>query len=403
MLHTGSSFAAVNPDATGALVGAVSTSTSGTVTGVLAAAGLGGDLAPKSASAVLMEAYSGQVLFAKNEHERRPIASVTKVMTLCLIFDAIESGKIRMNDRVSASHFASSFGGSQIWLEPGEQMGLRDLIVAIAVGSANDACVAVAEHIAGTHDRFVQMMNDKAAQLGMNNTNFVNPHGLDDPNHYSSAYDVALMARYATRYPDLLKFTSIWLEYLRDGKTMQSNHNRLVRYYQGCDGLKTGYTSLAGNCLAATAVRDGTRLLSVVLGAPSSDIRFAEGSGLLNAGFANYYSVPLAKKGETVAVVPVERGTISRIALVCPSDFGVILPKGTQPQLTRKIVRQERIFAPIEAGQVVAELVIEAGGKEVGRTPLLATVQVPRASLLRLMWKALSAMIKSEPAEPIAP
>jgi D-alanyl-D-alanine carboxypeptidase (penicillin-binding protein 5/6) len=184
---------------------------------------------------------------------------------------------------------------------------------------------------------------------------------------------------------------------------MQSNHNRLVRYYQGCDGLKTGFTSLAGNCLAATAVRDGTRLVSVVLSAPSSDIRFAEGSALLNAGFANYYSVPLAKKGEKVAVIPVERGTVERICLVPPADFGVILPKGTQPQLTRKIVREERVFAPIEAGQVVAELIIEAGGKEVGRTPLVATVQVQRASLLRLMWKALSTLLKPEPADPITP
>jgi serine-type D-Ala-D-Ala carboxypeptidase (penicillin-binding protein 5/6) len=270
------------------------------------------------------------------------------------------------------------------------------------VGSANDACVAVAEHLAGTNDRFVQLMNDKAAELGMKNTKFANPHGLDDPGHYSTAYDVALMSQYAVRHPELLKFTSIWLEYLRDGKVMQSNHNRLVRYYQGCDGLKTGYTDKAGHCLAATAVREGTRLISVILGGPTSDVRFSEASAMLNAGFANYYSVPLVEKDEVVTTIPVERGTIERIGLTVAADFGVILPKGTQPELTRRIVRDERIFAPVQAGQTLAHLVIEAGGKEVGRAPLLATVDVPRAGLWRLMWKALSILLRSEPA-PDAP
>lgn len=416
MLDTGTRFTAIAPDAAGALGGTVSSPAAAPpppttvsapaashVHGVLAAAGLGGDLAPKSVSALLMEAYTGQVLFARNEHERRPLASVTKIMTLCLVFDAIEAGRVRLTDRVSVSHYAASMGGSQLWLEPGEQMAVRDLVIGIAVGSANDACVAVAEHLAGTNERFVRMMNDKAAELGMKNTNFTNAHGLDDPAHYSTAYDVALMSRYAVRYPELLKFTSTWIEYLRDGKLMQSNHNRLVRYYPGCDGLKTGYTDKSGNCLAATAMRDGTRLISVVLGAPSSDVRFAESSALLNAGFANYYGVPLAAKGEVVAVVPVERGTLDRVALVPPADFGVILPKGTQPQLTRRIVRDDRIFAPFEAGRTLAQLIIEAGGKEVGRTPLVAAAAMPRAGLLQLIWKALSILLKPGPAAPLAP
>lgn len=398
MVDAGSGFAAAVPDAPGVLAG-----TGSGPTGVLASAGLAGDLAPKSGSAVLMEAYSGQILYAKNEHERRPLASVTKIMTLCLIFDAIEAGRVKLTDTVSVSQYAAGMGGSQLWLEVGERMTLRDLVIGIAVGSANDACVAIGEHLAGTNERFVQMMNDKAAELGMKNTHFANPHGLDDPDHYSSAYDVALMARYATRHADLLKFTSIWIEYLRDGKLMQSNHNRLVRFYPGCDGLKTGYTDKAGNCLAATAKRDTTRLISVVLGAPTGDVRFNESSALLNAGFASYYAVPLAKKGEIVTVVPIERGTIDRLSLVPPADFGVILPKGSQPQLTRRVVRDERIFAPVQAGQVVAELIIEADGKEVGRTPLVASVEVQRAGLSRLIWKSLSILIRPQQAVPGAP
>jgi len=382
--------AATGGDGSGGTGGADGAGGAGEDDILLAAGMLTGDLAPESAAAVLMEAGSGQVLYAKNGDARRAVASVTKVMTLSLIFDALEAGLVRMDEMIGTSSRAAGMGGSQIWLEPGEEMSLRDMLVAIAVGSANDACVAVAEHLYGTHERFVAAMNEKAAELGMTNTHFVNAYGLDAPDHYTSALDVAQMSRYAVGHPELLKFTSIWIEYLRDGKLLQANTNKLVRHYRGCDGLKTGWTDEAGHCLAATAVRDGTRLISVVLGAPSSKTRFAEASGMLNAGFAAVTSIPLAERGETVCQLLVERGTRGPIDLLVPEDFGIVVPKGEQPEITRRIVRDERVFAPVEKGQKLAELVIEGDGKELGRCPLVASAAVPRANLPQLMWKALS-------------
>jgi D-alanyl-D-alanine carboxypeptidase (penicillin-binding protein 5/6) len=357
---------------------------------------LSGDLAPKSAAAILVEQHSGKVLYAKNEHERRPIASVTKVMTLAIIFDALEGGRAKLTDQVTASARAAGHGGSQIWLEVGESMSLHEMLIAIAVGSANDACVAVAEHLYGTVERFVAAMNEKARELGMVNTNFVNPHGLDAPDHYSSAYDVALLSRYAAAREGLLGYTARWIEHLRDGKTLQSNHNRLVRHYPGCDGLKTGWTAKTGHCLAATAMREGSRFISVVLGAPTSEARFAEAAGLLNAAFGSFRSVPLAKRGEAVAEVAVERGTAASVSLVVKDDFGAVVPKGANPDVQKRVVAStERFFAPIQAGQVLGELVVEADGVEVGRTQLFASHAVARANVWQLMWKAFSVLISN--------
>lgn len=384
---------AAGPQTSGALAGLSEQASAGAEAAVPAAALLTGNLAPKSPSAVLMEATSGRILFAKGENERRAIASVTKIMTLALIFDALESGRARIDEVVTTSANAAGMGGSQIWLEPGEQMTLREMILAIAVGSANDASLAVAEHLYGTHERFVEAMNNKAAELGMTNTHFVNCYGLDAPDHYSSGLDVAKMARYAIRHPGLLEFTAIWIEYLREGKTLQANTNKLVRHYSGCDGLKTGWTNEAGHCLAATATRDGTRLIAVVLGAPDSNARFAETSGMLNAGFGAVTAIPLARRGEVVCQLLVERGTRGPIDLVVADDFGVVVPKGEQPQITRQIVTEDRVFAPVEKGQKVAELVIEGDGVEIGRCPLVAATDVPRAGLLQLMWKALAVLL----------
>jgi D-alanyl-D-alanine carboxypeptidase (penicillin-binding protein 5/6) len=390
LVDGGGQFAdAATPGGGGAVAG-------GAGNGVPASGLLTGNLTPRSAASILIEAGSGQVLYAKNEHDRRAIASVTKIMTLSLIFDAIQTGKVQLTDMIGVSQNASGMGGSQIWLEPGEQLSLRDMLVAIAVGSANDACVAVAEHLYGTHERFVQAMNEKAAALGMADTHYVNSYGLDAPDHYSSAADIARLARYAVSCPRLLEFTSIWLEYLRDGKTMQANANKLVRYYSGCDGLKTGLTDEAGYCVCATAARDGTRMIAVILGAPDSNTRFNEARGLLNAGFSSFESVPLARRGETAAKVLIERGTKAPISLVVPEDFGIVVPKGEKPDITRRVVREERIFAPVRKGQQLAELVIEGNGKELGRCPLVADADVPRATLLRLAWKALSMLFGGE-------
>lgn len=385
----GRGWAQAGPPAAGA--GPVATGGGRVVT---VTAPLTGDLAPQSAAAVLMEYHSGRVLYARNEHQRRPMASVTKVMTLSLVFDALESGRVQLSDRVTASARAQGMGGSQIWLEEGESMSLHEMLIAIAVGSANDAAVAVAEHLYGSVERFVDAMNHRAAELGMTNTRFANPHGLDDPGQYSTAYDLARLARHASSHQGLLGYTAMWIEHLRDGKTLQSNHNRLVRHFPGCDGLKTGWTETAGYCLAATAQREGSRFISVVLGAPTGEVRFRESANLLNAAFASFRAVPLAGRGELMGETGVERGTVPRVGLLAQDDFGAVVARGTDPDLQKRVVMTPgRLFAPVEAGQVLGELVVEAEGVEVGRVRLVASRAVPRANLWQLMGKAFTVLL----------
>lgn len=342
----------------------------------------------QSESAVLMDALTGQVLFAKNESERRSPASLTKIMTLVVAFDALKNGRVKLNDKVMASEEACKLGGTQVYAKPGEVFPLGEWLLAVAVGSANDGAVVVAEHIGGTEKRFVQMMNEKAKALGMKDSSFINSHGLDEEGHFTSALDMAILGRYATTFPDLLKMTGTYQTTFRDGTFGLDNRNKLVRFYTGCDGLKTGHTDKAKYCLVATASRGGeSRFVSVVMGAPNSEVRFAEARKLLDYGFANFASVVLAKKGDVLGRVRVYGGTKPDIAAVVAEDAGVTLPKGEEVGTEKKAVLREDLKAPLRKGARVGDLVLTREGKELARFPLFAAEDVNKASPLNIMWR----------------
>lgn len=339
-------------------------------------------------AAVLMDAGSGQVLYSKEPDLHWPPASITKVMTMLLVVEALEQGKIKLEDQVPVSDEAYRMGGSQIWLDPGERLTVKDLLYAIALQSANDACIALAEHLAGSETAFVQLMNERAKELGAKNTNFTNAHGLHDPDFYVSAMDMALFAREAVKHPKLLEFTSTFQEYLRGGKTWLVNTNRLLRFYQGADGLKTGSHSQAKSNLVATAKRDGLRLIAVVLGAETSQIRFNESSALLNYGFANYKGVALANRTEVVKKVRVYAGDIDFVDAVPATETVVAVKKGEAGGLTRRVMVPDLVPAPVKKGAKVGELqVVDKAGNVVGRVDLVAVQEAKALPYPKLVLK----------------
>ena len=334
-----------------------------------------------SKSAVLIEASSGTVLLEQAPHQKLPPASVTKIMTLLLIAEAIDSGTVKMDDLVACSDYASSMGGSQVYLKAGEQMTVSDMLKAIAVASANDACVAMAEHIAGSESAFVARMNERAAALGMKNTNFCNTNGLPDPNHLTSAYDIALMSRELLRHPKILPYLGIWTDSLRDGAFGLANTNKLIRFYKGANGIKTGSTNDAGFCLSASALRDGMQLIAVVLGAPTSKERFADATALLDFGFANYEIGQGVGAGEVLASIPVSKGSAEEVALIAPKAFAPLLKKGQGASLTSVTEFPESIAAPIEAGQELGLMRFSVGDTEIGTLPLVAADGVEKRKM----------------------
>jgi len=271
-----------------------------TNTGALSVATAQADIDLQAKSALLMDWTTGTVLFEKNPHQKLPMASITKVMTVLLTLEAIERGEISLEDPVEVSRYAAGMGGSTVFLAKGEVFPVSTMLKAVIMASANDASVALAEKIAGSHQGFVDKMNERAKQLGMINTNFKNSHGLPSEGQASTAYDVALMSSQLVRHPLFFKWSTTWLDYMRDEKTMIVNTNRLVRFYDGCDGIKTGFTSEAGHCVAASAVRDNMRLISIIMSAPNSKIRFAEAAKLLDYGFANYKLMPVVQSGQVI-------------------------------------------------------------------------------------------------------
>ena len=328
-------------------------------------------------SAVLMEQTTGRVLFAQNETEELPPASITKVMSLILFFEALESGKISLTDEVACSDTAAAYGGSQIWLEPGEVMTVEDLLKAVAIASANDATVCLAEYVAGSEEAFVGMMNEKAAQLGLSGTSFRCAAGLDSPGHRSTALDIALMSReLMEKHPQVQEYSTVWMDSLRDGETQLVNTNRLVRTYEGATGLKTGTTSGAGSCLSATAARDGLSLIAVVMGAETSDQRFAAARSLLDWGFANYAMAPLSPP-ENLLPLKVTHGVRSQVELRCQPPAGVLIPKGREEGITQDIILPESVEAPIEEGQQLGSVAVCADGERIAEYPLLAASPVP--------------------------
>ncbi len=341
-------------------------------------------------SALLMEAASGQVLYELNADEPLPIASVTKTMTMLLIMEALDFGKIKLTDKVQASEYAASMGGSQIFLEPGEEMTVEEMLKAIAVASGNDAAVAMAEFIAGGEPAFVEMMNKRAAELGCKNTHFINCNGLDETaEHHSSARDVALISRELLKHPKILDYTTIWMDTLRNGEFGLSNTNKLIRFYKGANGLKTGSTSVAKYCLSASAKRDGMQLIAVVLAAPSSAERFASASKLLDYGFANYSVVNAADKIGTLEKLPVIGGKVDFVTPVADSNASFIVKKGNQDKIDVNISINEPLRAPLSKNQKIGTATMSIGGEKVAVCDILSAEEVSRMSVPTMFWQIL--------------
>ena len=345
-----------------------------------------------SPAAVLMDAATGKILYEKNIHEQRPCASITKVMTLLLVFEALDSGKIHLDDVVTASAHAASMGGSDIWLEEGEQMTADDMIKATAVASANDAAVALAEFVSGTEDEFVRSMNARARELGMNDTVFMNCNGLDEEGHITSAYDVALMSRELIKHEEIFNYTSIWLDTLRGGETQIVNTNKLLKTYDGITGLKTGTTGDAGSCISATAERNGLSLIAAVLGADSGTQRFKDAAALLDYGFANYETALLGLSGELYPVA-VEGGMSDTVDVVCPDTGYVTVPKGQAEGVKQSVELAESLTAPVKKGQKVGELSFSIDGEELARFDVTAADDVDKKTFGTLFALTLSSLI----------
>lgn len=340
-------------------------------------------------SAVLMDAKTGAVLYEKNPDTPLPPASVTKIMTLLLVMEAIDSGTLRYDTYVTASAHASSMGGSQIFLKEGESMTVEDLLKSVVIASANDAALALAEHIAGSESAFVAKMNSRAAELGMKSTNFENTNGLDDTaqNHVTSARDIAVMSRELMRHPDIFKYSSTWTDSIRNGEFGLTNTNRLVRFYKGCTGLKTGSTSKAKFCISATAERDGMSLIAVIMAAPSRDVRNNAAKQLLDYGFANYeLFAPSLTLPDTVGVI----GSANESCTVRASDFICTLPKGKSKSVKAELTLSDRVKAPVSKGDEVGYVKFTLDGEEIGECKILADENVEKITYLQLLGKIIS-------------
>lgn len=336
-------------------------------------------------SAILIEQNSGEILYEHNIHERLHPASVTKVMSLLLIMEALDSGKITLDTQIPCSSNAASMGGSQIWLDTTETLSVNDMLKAIAVVSANDCVMALSEYLGGTEEGFVQMMNNRAKELGMNDTTFKNCHGLDEDEHLTSAHDIALMSReLLMNHPSITNYSTIWTDTLRDGKSALSNTNKLVRNYAGCTGLKTGSTSLALFNLSASATRDGLSLIAVVMKAPTSALRFSNATSLLDYGFSNYSYKCFGTQGETVKQIAVTKGLSKTVNAVYETSPSFLLKKGEESGITYEINLNESVQAPISQGQILGTIKYYLNGSELGSVNLVAETSVDKIQLLNM-------------------
>ncbi len=340
-------------------------------------------------SAILMEKVTGDVIYEKNSHERMPPASVTKVMTMLLIVEAIEHGELSLDDTVTASERASSFGGSCVYLEEGEKMSVDEMLKCIAVVSANDCAVAMAEHLCGSEQAFVKRMNERASELGLRDTNFKNCTGLfEDDEHYTSAYDIAVMSRELISHELIKDYTTIWMDSIRGGEFGLSNTNKLVYYYDGCTGLKTGFTEKAMYCLSATAMRDGVEFIAVIMHADTIDARNNDAKALLNFGFANYRLLPL-RAPEVLPPVRVSLGTADSVQPVYDSAEAVLVAKNSVGDVSYEIDLPESVSAPIDQGQRLGTLRLVSGDKTVQEVPLVADAAVDRAGFGSILLELL--------------
>ena len=348
------------------------------LTAALAVPAAAAELTLSAPSAILMEKETGTILYAKDEHTQLQPASVTKVMTLLLVMEAIDSGTLSWDDTITASAHACSMGGSQIWLRENEQMSVEDMVKAVCVVSANDCAVALAETVGGSEEHFVELMNQRAAELGMADTVFYNATGLPAEGHVTSAHDIALMSReLILNHPDIRNFTTIWMDSLRGGASQLVNTNRLIRSYEGATGLKTGSTDSALYCLSATAERDGMELIAVVMKAPTSNERFADAQTLLNYGFAGYTLVHVTPE-QALPPIDVVLGSQDTVQPVLSGNTALLLPKDQAGALEQTVSLPPSVEAPVERGQQLGTLTITAGDEEVARLPLTAGEAVDR-------------------------
>lgn len=338
------------------------------------------------ASAVLIEQNSGQVLYNQNMHEKLRPASVTKVMTILLIMEAIDSGKLSYTDKIPCSEKAAGMGGSQIWLDVREELTVDEMLKAICVVSANDCTVAMAEYLAGTEEAFVEQMNAKAKELGMNDTTFKNCHGIDEDGHVTSAYDIALMSReLLIKHPSITKYTTIYMDSLRDGKSSLVNTNKLVRNYKGATGLKTGSTSVALYNLSASATRTDLSLIAVIMKAPTSPIRFVEAQKLLDYGFNNFEYKKLANKNDLIKEISVDKGIENSVNAILENDSGVLIQKGQNKDIVQSIQLTDSVNAPVSAGQVLGNVTYSLNGNEIGKVNIVAEKSVGKNTAFNMI------------------
>lgn len=348
-----------------------------------------------NAKSAALYAANGQELFAYNADEQLQPASVTKIMTMLLTMEALERGEVTLDTMITGSEYACSMGGTQVWLEPGEQMSLNDMLKAIAVGSANDCAVAVAEHLAGTEAAFVERMNQRAAELGCTNTQFINANGLDGMGQktMTSARDIALISCELLKHPKILEYTGIWMDSIRDGKFSLANTNKMLKSYPGLTGLKTGYIAEAGFCISASAERDGLSLVAVVMAAPTKETRMADASALLNYGFANFtvYTPP----DDLLQPVPVQLGSADFVQPVLQSDQSIVVEKEKAAQLETQLTLPDSLQAPITAGQQIGELIVTSGGETLLQLPITAAEDVEARSIPGLLLAFLGKLVGS--------
>lgn len=336
--------------------------------------------------AILIEQHSGQVLYEHNAHEKLRPASVTKVMSILLIMEALDSGQISLTDKIPCTEDAAAMGGSQIWLDVREELTVDEMLKAICVVSANDCTVAMADYLYGSQEAFVEKMNERAKELGMNDTTFKNCHGIDEDGHVTSAYDIAIMSReLLNNHPMITNYTTIWMDSLRDGKSELVNTNKLIRNYKGATGLKTGSTSVALYNLSASATRDELSLIAVVMKAPTTKVRFTEAQKLLDYGFNNYQYKQLAKKGEKLKEIAVTKGVKETVELVLENDAGILIKKGQDKEIEQTINIEEYITAPICEGQKVGEIIFSLEGKEVARTNIVTNSTIDKKTFSNVL------------------
>ncbi|OAS22907.1 D-alanyl-D-alanine carboxypeptidase family protein [Paenibacillus oryzisoli] len=358
------------------------------------------DLTPNALSAVLMDADTGTVIAEKNKDAKLPPASITKIMTMLLIMEAVDKGTLKMDEKVSVSEYAASMGGSQIFLEPGEQMSVQEMLKGIAMASGNDASVAMAEKIAGSEENFVAMMNERAHQLGMKNTHFSNCNGLPVANHYTTANDIAIMSRELLKHEGITNFTGAYQDYLRKDSPKPFwlvNTNKLVRFYSGADGLKTGYTSEAKFCLSATAKRDNLRVVAVVLGEPNTKTRNAEVTKLFDYAFAQYTNYPLFKTGDSLGSFAINKGQVSTVPLVAKQNYSILMKKGTDTaNIRHQLQLDPSLRAPVAEGQPIGKIMVYNGDNVLAEYPLTSPQAVDKASWWKLFKRTTSQLFTTD-------